>query len=171
MPKKDMSLGREARAAGIPPEAAKAFYFHRRTAKERGIEFLFTLQEWWAWWTAEPGRWERRGKGQADFMMARRGDKGPYSPENVYCATGRENRLEAIPAIQEAIKRAGAAGKMRRDFLCVRGDGHPRSRAVITPQGRFGSTALAAEALDVHQTTVAKKARKQIDGYRYEDEQ
>jgi hypothetical protein len=39
-----------------------------------------------------------------------------------------------------------AHGNPRGIHLKVRGDGHPRSMAVVTSLGRFGSIALASEA-------------------------
>lgn len=48
-----------------------AFSIQKRNAKQRGIPFLFTFQEWWAWWQID-NRWENRGMGRDKFVMARR---------------------------------------------------------------------------------------------------
>src|SRR5689334_21332753 len=61
----------------------KAFSQQRNAAKRRGIPFLFSFEEWWAWWQIED-RWSRRGKGRGKLAMARIGDMGPYAPGNVY---------------------------------------------------------------------------------------
>jgi hypothetical protein len=46
-----------------------AFSVQKRNAKKRGIPFLFTFQEWWAWWQID-NRWENRGMGRDKFVMA-----------------------------------------------------------------------------------------------------
>lgn len=61
-------------------------------AKARGIRFELTFDEWWTLW--EP-YWDKRGKGQDQYMMGRKGDKGPYKVDNVTIITGRENRKQA----------------------------------------------------------------------------
>src|SRR3712207_5757761 len=66
----------------------QAFSGHRSGAARRGIPFLFGFEEWRAWWL-EDGRWEHRRPG--GLCMARRGDAGPYAPNNVYCATHAQN--------------------------------------------------------------------------------
>lgn len=48
-------------------------------AKARGVEWLFTFETWMEWWGAD---FERRGRGPNDLVMARKGDVGPYSPDN-----------------------------------------------------------------------------------------
>jgi hypothetical protein len=51
--------------------------------------------------------------------------------------------------------------------LTQRGDDHPRSRAVITPAGRFGSAALAAKHYGVTRQHAARLAREGRE-WRYE---
>src|SRR4051812_35125921 len=129
----------------MPPEAKKAFEGQRRNAKRRGIPFLFTPETWWAWWQ-EDDRWPKRGRRRDGLVMCRKGDVGPYSPENVYCSTLVGNFADVAPEVYLPAFRAGMAkavreGRMRRPHLMVRGDGHPRSKAVVAPKGRFGSAA------------------------------
>ena len=80
---------------GIPEKGLRAYCAHRAGARRRGIEFLFTLPEWWAWWQLD-GRWSRRGLGAQSLVMARRGDLGPYCASNVYPATHAENLRESV---------------------------------------------------------------------------
>jgi hypothetical protein len=61
---------------------------HKRSAKQRGIEFRLTFEEWWKLW--EP-HWENRGSGHEQLVMCRFGDKGGYEVGNVRIATVREN--------------------------------------------------------------------------------
>lgn len=166
------TISREAAAYGIPFKAVTAFYGQARSAKRRGILFLFTLTEWWEWWQVD-GRWDRRGRTKGAFVMARHGDQGPYSPENVYCATQQQNHQDADPikhreACKLGIQKAVAQGMVLGAHLRIRGDGHPKSKAIITPMGRFGSAALAADAYGIHPNSATKKARQNWNGWRYE---
>jgi hypothetical protein len=67
---------------------AIAYLDQKRNAGPRGIEWRFTLPEWWAVWL-ESGKFDQRGR--AGYVMARHGDSGPYSPENVYICTAGQN--------------------------------------------------------------------------------
>ncbi len=70
---------------------------HRRSAKWRGIAFLFTFEEWVEWWGED---WEKRGNGPNDLVMARVGDTGPYHPSNVRKLTMAENSREGQIGIE-----------------------------------------------------------------------
>lgn len=63
----------------------------RRRARGRGIQWLFTFPTWWAVWV-DSGKWSERGR--HGFVMARNGDVGPYSRENVRVITQAENMRE-----------------------------------------------------------------------------
>lgn len=54
---------------------------HKSNAKHRGIGWEFTYVSWRLFW-AISGYWYKRGKGKNGYVMARYGDKGPYSPDN-----------------------------------------------------------------------------------------
>ena len=151
---------------GIPDYAVKAWLAHRQSAAARGIPFRFTLLQWHLWWKSELrllGPAAKRGRRRGEYVMARLGDSGAYEPGNVRALTPAENHAD-----RSDDARAVAADKVRAtvkwwrqvldgtgleafhrttgDHLRVRGDGHPRSKAVVTPLGRFGSIALASEA-------------------------
>ena len=66
--------------------------------KQRGIEFNFTYEEWVAWWIKHlgPNWFEKRGNCAGQYVMARKGDEGPYSVENVRCITCEQNSKEAL---------------------------------------------------------------------------
>lgn len=53
----------------------------RKRAVRRGIAWEFTFETWWKLWQ-ESGHWNLRGKKAGCYVMARRGDTGPYSPGN-----------------------------------------------------------------------------------------
>ena len=66
------------------------------TSKKRDIEFKFTFDEWIEWWKNALGpEWRTmRGRERGQYVMARKGDDGPYSPENVECKLHEQNDLE-----------------------------------------------------------------------------
>lgn len=68
----------------------RAFCYQKRTAGHRGIEWKFTLWQWWTVWQ-ESGKWEQRGRGHNKYVMARKGDVGPYEAGNVFICTLSEN--------------------------------------------------------------------------------
>ena len=49
-----------------------------------------------------------------------------------------------------------------------RGDDHPKSRAVITPAGRFGSIALAAKHYGITRQAAFTRVRREVPGWQYE---
>jgi hypothetical protein len=166
---------REACERGeIPAEAYQAFRSQVQSAKGRGIPFEFSISEWWAWWQTDD-RWSKRGVGIGKMVMARSGDKGPYSQTNVYCATHSQNILDKDRAAMGRVIKRGWAKKLAEPgyhhHLAVRGDGHPRSRAVITPMGRFGSGALAADAHGLTRARVCQLLKEPGSGWRYADTQ
>lgn len=108
----------------VIPEIVRV-WFNRKAgdAKQRGIAFEFTLDEWWAWWRTDD-RWTRRGsRGPDQLVMARHGDVGPYSPDNVRCITAAENLREAVETAR--IKRANGQIKISK----------PIGRPPILPSG------------------------------------
>lgn len=68
---------------------AEAFHQQRQNAKIRGIAWEMKLWDWWRIWDVS-GKWSQRGRGQG-YVMARKGDTGPYSVDNVYIATSSQN--------------------------------------------------------------------------------
>jgi hypothetical protein len=64
---------------------------HKQHSRERGIEFLFDFETWVTWWGDD---FAKRGSGADDLVMARKGDEGPYHPDNVYKSTCSENARE-----------------------------------------------------------------------------
>jgi hypothetical protein len=69
--------------------ARYAYVRQRWDAGKRGIEWLFTFEEWVKWWEEAKGpNWmQLRGCHTGQFVMARFEDKGPYAPWNVECIT------------------------------------------------------------------------------------
>lgn len=74
----------------------RAYDQQRSHARQRGIVWQFTFEEWVAWWLKSlgPDWFSRRGKHKGQFCMARCGDVGPYSLKNVKCVTMEANSAE-----------------------------------------------------------------------------
>lgn len=69
----------------------QAFIAQRHSAKRRGIEWKFDFLSWIVWWI-QTGKLDHRGVTNIDYQMCRINDVGPYSWENVYCDTGKNNK-------------------------------------------------------------------------------
>lgn len=67
-----------------------AYTRHKSNAKVRGIEFLLSYAEWIDWWGDD---YAERGRGANKLVMARIGDVGPYSLDNIIKITGSENTI------------------------------------------------------------------------------
>src|ERR1700719_1184871 len=80
-------------------KAYLAYLAHKLHAKERGNDFLFSFDDWVAWWKKNLGSdWlKKRGPYKGQYVMARNGDKGPYVEWNVECKQSQENIKERVP--------------------------------------------------------------------------
>lgn len=88
-----------------PKYARTAYLKQKAKARARGIDWQFKdFRAWWVVWF-ESGKWEQRGRSTSQWCMARYGDCGPYSPENVRIATVLEN-LQERGAVVAARNRA-----------------------------------------------------------------
>lgn len=165
-----------------------AFKWHKTNAERRGIHFLFTFDEWKGWWLAS-GRWEQRGVGRDRYCMCRFNDAGPYTTNNVYCATNGKNLSDAnLGKPKSAAQRSkiaaaltgqshdwskGDLNPMHRPEVKVKmteaigGMRHYRAQGVTTPGGTFESTKAAAAALGIPKPTVEWRCRKKKPGYTY----
>lgn len=159
----------------IPRNARRRFDEQRRAAAKRGIAWEFTLEQWWHWWCVDD-RWSRRGRQSGQLVMARTGDAGPYAWDNVRPFTPAQNvrdwttRPDArAAAMQKRSMTYAASGRLISEHLRIRGDGHPVSRAVMTPAGRFGSQILAAEFYGVGVAAIRHRVRKGWPGWSYAD--
>ena len=66
---------------------------HKSKAKQRGIEFKLTYEQWWEIWQ-QSGKWEQRGAGMNQYVMSRFNDKGAYVYDNVFIQPASENKRE-----------------------------------------------------------------------------
>lgn len=75
----------------------EAYQMQKSNARTRGIPWRFSYEEWVLWWESHLGsKWmDLRGCLSHQYVMARPGDRGPYSPENVQCVKSGDNVREA----------------------------------------------------------------------------
>jgi hypothetical protein len=166
----------------------KAYTAQKANAKRRGIDFLFTFEEWEQWWV-DTGKWERRGKGTGKYCMQRYNDIGPYSPSNVYCGEFCENVSlgnKGKILSQETKGRMSKAGKgkskpwvvgdnnpMHRPEVkakisaLIGGASHYKARGVMTPIGFFCTAKEAAKAMGISKSTIEWRARRNKLGFSY----
>lgn len=73
-----------------------AWRYQINTARRRGITFQLTFEEWVKWWQSNLGDdwFNKRGKTHGKYVMARKGDKGPYRLDNIKCILAVENSRE-----------------------------------------------------------------------------
>ena len=86
-------LGKTALKAGLKSSSRTplgAFFSQRRNAAKREIEWNLSLGEWWNIWK-ESGKWNARGRHVGQYVMARKGDTGPYAIGNVEIITASQN--------------------------------------------------------------------------------
>ena len=74
-------------------ESRRRYRQHKKRSRRRGIPWHFNYITWLRKWS-ESGKWRKRGTRKGQYVMARPGDRGPYSPNNVRICTVEENHKE-----------------------------------------------------------------------------
>jgi hypothetical protein len=165
-----------------------AYAWHKKNAHRRGIEFLFTLEDWSRWWL-DTGKWEQRGTGKDRYCMCRFGDTGPYAPWNVYCATNGKNLSDAHagkPKSAEQRRKMSEANKGKRHpwasgaknpmhlpetkakmSAAIGGGKHYKARMVGTPHGIWTSATECAKAIGIPIQTVNWRCKHNKLGFAY----
>lgn len=69
------------------------FIAQRNNARQRGIEWCLSLEEWWEIWEIS-GKFDVRGRGVDQYAMCRLHDEGPYAVGNVEIRTVASNARE-----------------------------------------------------------------------------
>jgi hypothetical protein len=96
------------------------FTQQRSNAKQRGIKFKLTFEQWLAIWK-QSRRLPQRGRTKGKYVMARFGDKGAYEVGNVRIILFATNNREAslgrphTEATKEKVRQA-KLGKPRPDL-------------------------------------------------------
>ena len=84
----------------------RRFTFQLVRAAQRGIEWCLTFEEWLDVWQRS-GHSHERGRGRGRYVMARRGDIGPYSVGNVEIILYEQNSRDARTNNPEAARLSG----------------------------------------------------------------
>jgi hypothetical protein len=72
----------------------KKYHSHKHNAKQRGIAFDLTFEQWMKIWL-ESGKFSERGRRKGQYCMCRKLDKGGYSVGNVRIRMVEQNIEEA----------------------------------------------------------------------------
>jgi hypothetical protein len=146
----------------------RAAYGNQKSgAEKRGIPFLFTFEQWSEWWLTDD-RWSRRGRKAGQLQMGRKGNSGPYSLDNVECATKEQkqkSQLVTNPFSTLSPERRAEVAK--KSGLARRGEKHWRARPVVTPLGTFVTVTAAAQAHGIEPSYGSQLARENRNGWRY----
>lgn len=132
----------------------KAIYnSQKHAARHRSIGWLLSFDEWWSLWESS-GKWPMRGRGKGKYVMARRGDVGPYSTDNVYFTTLEGNLAESAFVNGERNKRKSHIGALQHVISTARGwtfrSGLPKPYQVTFRKRYIGSYATQIEADDAY---------------------
>lgn len=166
----------------------KAYTQQKSNAKQRGVEFAITFDEWKQVWI-DSGKWSQRGRGAEKYCMCRIGDVGCYSVANVFIGLGKHNvrdgnigKLDSNETRQKKSQSmrgkphpwsAGANSPMHRPEVkaklsaSISGSKHYSARMVGTPHGIWGSAVECAKALRMPEPTVNWRCRNQKSGFAY----
>jgi len=156
-----------AYATELERQLRAAYTNQKSSAKTLGIPFLFTFEQWSEWWLTDD-RWSRRGRKAGQLQMGRKGYSGPYSPDNVECAT-KEQKQKLLLTSLSSLSPEKRAEAYRKAGLARRGEKHWQARAVVTPLGTFPTVTAAAKAHGIAQPSGSFLAREKRNGWRYLD--
>jgi hypothetical protein len=79
----------------------KSYAKHRSNSQQRKIVWEFTFELWLTKWR-NSGKLLKRGRRVGQYVMARNGDKGPYSPSNTKIKTCSANLSEQQRGISQS---------------------------------------------------------------------
>lgn len=128
---------------------SKAYKYlnHKKVATTRGIPWEISFPEWVSVWV-ESGRWNERGPRKHEYVMARRGDEGPYKVGNVFIQTARQNSAEAAIKMHRLFTGSIRKPKNSRGWSYLAGRRKPYE--VRVAKKTYGSYATQAEAEAVY---------------------
>jgi DNA-binding CsgD family transcriptional regulator len=120
----------------------KAYRDQRRSAASRGIEWQFTLPEWWKEWQLS-GKWPIRGRGKYAYCMSRKGDNGAYAPGNVSIITISQNCSDSFKTKPSKTRRSYGIKELT-----------PRQKEIATLSARGLTAKDISKELNIKRTTV-----------------
>ena len=127
--------------------ALKNYRVKKSLSKKRGIPFLLTFDEWYQWWLSHGvDRNIKREFNKDTLCMCRKGDIGPYSLDNIYCATMAQNTTD-------------------RNKNCSPFGHNPKP--IQTPLGKFNSIREAERVHGCGSGAITYRLRTNQPGYQY----
>jgi hypothetical protein len=81
-----------------------AYRQQRKNCRRRNIPFLLSFEAWLNIWH-DSGHFKERGVFKGQYVMARFGDVGPYSADNVKIVINRINQQETVHTVSSRKKR------------------------------------------------------------------
>lgn len=123
---------------------------HKAGSKARNIDFNLTFEEWYSWWI-ENGVDKNIPNSSLSGdqpCMSRNGDTGPYSLDNIYYSTRRENVIYS---------------RKNRYY----NNGTSKCKKIKTPLGIFESRKRASEILKVSPGRVSHLVKTKPEEYYY----
>jgi hypothetical protein len=130
-----------------------AYRTQRHNARNRGIPFLLTFEQWLTIWQ-DSGKLAQRGRGVGKFCMSRRGDAGAYEVGNVFIQAHTANSREGCHAGNDS--KALPVGVQ----LKYPGGANPyRATAGARVLGHFSTAADAEAARAAHYAAHPKRIR------------
>ena len=100
-------------------EAHNKYGKQKHRARQRGIEFNISFEDWMKVWL-DSGHWNQRGKGKGKYNMSRINDVGPYTYENVFIQSHEGNASDGhkgIPKTAEECLKNSLGQKRYRERL------------------------------------------------------
>ena len=133
--------------------AKRRYQTHRSNSQTvRRIPFLLIFEEWYNWWLSHGVNKETDTR--PDLHMARIGDSGPYSLNNIYLATKSQNTKDSFKNGCHVVKRIDYSGNYKK---------------VKTPYGVFESRKHAAQFLKVKPESLNYRIKTYPYDYSYID--
>jgi hypothetical protein len=177
--------------------ALDRYRVQKSKAKNRGIDFRLTFDEWYHWWLScgVDKNLDVTPNDASGLCMCRTGDTGAYELGNIYCATRAQNSQHARQHDPRTGRTPGFARHVRTpdgvfesansagEYYGVTGEAinwriqhwdgwenitqFQNGRRVQTPAGVFSSTQEAAKAMRLHCTTIRRRIKQDPTEYRY----
>ena len=141
----------------MPNRAKQKYGWQRRSAIARGIDWQLTFDEWYKWWLDNgiDKHTDTMPMCKDKPVMCRKGDTGPYSLSNIYCATSDQNRIDALKNNSKGFGHIGNAF------------GELTAKPIMTPAGLFSSRKEAAQHYNIDPSALNYRMARNPTEYYY----
>lgn len=140
------------------------FFRQRQNARTRGIEWSLTFEEWQQIWVAS-GQLLNRGRKKGQYVMARFGDKGPYSISNVEIIQNGDNTRAAHTGrkrstqTKERIRIANTGKKCSDETKAKLSSLFAGRNISADTRAKMSAAKIGVPVLDEHRQAIAKANR------------